>query len=110
MWARNAKSKKVNGITRITRDTYNTSNGFSKVGGWWEIRKLVWARDKGLCVPCRRKGLTIKGKEVHHIVALSRGGTTTMANLMTVCEFCHDKRHPGNHDLAAYRKSKSRSK
>jgi len=95
MWQRKASvNKSASGVSRIRRDTYATVNGFSKKNAWWEIRAKVWKRDRGLCVDCARRGLVIKGKDCHHIIALSRGGTTTMPNLVTLCETCHDRRHP----------------
>lgn len=95
MWKRHATFKRsASGVTKIRRDTYNTVNGFSKKNSWWEISAQVRKRDKGLCVPCARKlGLKVKGIEVHHIVPLSKGGKTTMANLILLCKDCHDRRH-----------------
>lgn len=95
MWQRRASvSKSASGVSRIRRDTYNTVNGFSKVGSWWTIRAEVWKRDKGKCVDCQRRGFATPAKEVHHIIALSRGGTTTKGNLICLCQQCHDRRHP----------------
>lgn len=94
MWKRNASAKTgASGVAKIRRDTYNTTNGFSKKGGWWEISAAVRKRDKGYCVICMASGKAVKGNEVHHITPLSRGGTTTLANLITICEDCHNKRH-----------------
>ena len=89
--ARMRRSK--TGIVRIKRDTYNTIHGRSVKSGWWELRRKVWLRDKGLCIQCLRKGRTVKGQDVHHIVSLTRGGTSTMGNLITLCEPCHKQRH-----------------
>lgn len=94
MWQRNAKSKRnAYGVATIRRATYNTQNGFSVKGGWWAISADVRKRDRGLCVPCARRGKRVPGKEVHHIVPLSRGGKTVMSNLMLICEACHNQRH-----------------
>lgn len=94
MWKRNASSTRNGyGVAKIKRDTYNTRNGFSVKNGWWEIRAAVMKRDKNCCVPCFKRKLVIKAVEVHHIIPLSRGGTTTMANLISVCKDCHDARH-----------------
>jgi 5-methylcytosine-specific restriction endonuclease McrA len=95
--------RSTSGVARIRRDTYNTNSGFSQKGGWWEINALVVKRSGGICeafVGGRR--CTNKGREVHHIVALSRGGKTTMANLIHVCEGCHQARH--NHLFRQNRK------
>lgn len=96
MWKAKTKSR-INGygVAKIKQHTYNSVSGMSaKSGaGWWEIRNKVWKRDGGMCVPCRRLGKLVEGKEVHHIIPLSKNGTTSMANLMTVCEVHHNKRH-----------------
>jgi 5-methylcytosine-specific restriction endonuclease McrA len=83
--------KSSSGTARIVRDSYSNAN--SKVQ-WWTIRKEVFTRDGGLCQAIKggRKCLT-KGTDVHHIIPLSRGGTTSKANLMTVCDDCHKDRH-----------------
>lgn len=94
--------RSATGVTKIKRDGYSTVNGFSKNNEWWAIRAAVVKRDGGKCVPCKRKGLAIKGSEVHHVLPLSKGGRTVMTNLMTVCQLCHERRHPGNHHLRDY--------
>lgn len=96
MWQRRVRAGKRNshGIASIRRDSYNSNNGFTQKDGWWEIRKKVWQRDGGRCrVLVNGKACGAIAKEVHHIVPLSRGGTTTMANLIAICERCHNSRH-----------------
>lgn len=66
------------------RDTYNSG----KKGGWYKIADLVRKRDNNKCVFCGAEA-----REVHHLIPLSRGGTTTMTNLVCVCKKCHEKRH-----------------
>lgn len=86
--------RKASGIRSIRVDNYNSNSGFSQKNGWWEINKLVVKRSGGICeayVGGRR--CMSKGREVHHIVPLSKGGTTTMANLVHLCQQCHDARH-----------------
>lgn len=100
MFLRRAPKVKKNalGVSRIRRDTYNTvTGGMSQKGGWWQISAEVRKRDNNRCVACFQKGIIKAGKEVHHIVPLSRGGTTTKANLITLCEDCHNKRHAHLH-------------
>lgn len=88
---------KVNGygVARIVRDSY--SNKTTKVD-WWAIRKEVFVRDGGKC-QVRRGGTKClrPGVDVHHIIPLSRGGTTTKSNLITTCRDCHDARHGHRH-------------
>ena len=67
------------GTARIVRDNYGPK--------WYTIRRLVALRDEH-CVECRAPG-----DHVHHIVPLSRGGTTTMANLVFLCVKCHQRKH-----------------
>ena len=56
---------------------------------WRRIRKVVIRRDNGLCQHCTRKGRTTIGREVHHIVRLSDGGTDDLDNLVLLCKECH---------------------
>ena len=96
MWQRRLGSRKRNshGVASIRRDSYNSVNGFTKKDGWWEIRAKVWKRDGGRCrVLIAGKPCNKAAQEVHHIVPLSRGGTTSMANLICICKECHNKRH-----------------
>jgi 5-methylcytosine-specific restriction endonuclease McrA len=96
MWARRVRSSRRNshGVASIRRDTYNTNSGMSIKAGWWPIRDKVWQRDGGRCQAIFNGVRCLKpGKEVHHIISLSDGGTTTMANLITLCLGCHDRRH-----------------
>lgn len=83
----------ANGVTKIKRDGYSTVNGFSVANAWWDINAAVLKRDNNQCVPCKRAGRLVRAQEVHHISKLGGGGRTTMANLMSVCKTCHDKRH-----------------
>lgn len=81
----------IGGVKRIIRDSY--SNKALKQN-WWDIRKRVNERDGGVCQmligsrPCGAKA-----NDIHHIIPLSRGGTTTFSNLIAVCKSCHEKRH-----------------
>lgn len=98
MWARRAARsprRNASGVARIKRDTYNSiGGGLTKKNGWWEINAKVVKRSGGKCEALLngfRCGA--KASEVHHIIALSRGGTTTMGNLIHLCMGCHDRRH-----------------
>jgi 5-methylcytosine-specific restriction protein A len=81
------------GVTRIVRDSYSNKNAGTS---WYEISKAVKVRDMYCCVSCKTPEKPKLGvyHEVHHIKPLSRGGTTTKANLITLCKACHDRRHP----------------
>lgn len=76
------------GSARIVRDTYGPD--------WWAIRAEVFKRDQRKCQErgpvggfCGKPGV-----DVHHVVPLQRGGTTTLGNLITLCAGCHQLRHP----------------
>jgi len=83
--------KRASGVTRIVRDSYG------KKGDWYSLCKDVKERDGHKCVFCGKpenaKANTYH--DVHHIIPLSKGGTTSKANLATTCDDCHAKR-PGH--------------
>jgi 5-methylcytosine-specific restriction endonuclease McrA len=78
-----------NGVSRIKRDSYGPQ--------WFTLAAEVRKRDNYTC--CHPGcGLKENPKEkiyhhVHHIVPLSRGGTSTKGNLITLCEKHHEQRH-----------------
>ena len=89
MFSRPRVKKRVSGSARIVRDSYSND----KVS-WWTIRKEVFLRDQKKCqVRVGGRICNAPGVDVHHIIPLSRGGTTTKANLITVCEDHHQARH-----------------
>ncbi len=49
-------------------------------------RFLVFQRDSYTCCICKEKGVKLV---VDHIFPISRGGTSTMTNLQTLCEPCN---------------------
>lgn len=75
------------GVTRIVRDSYGAS-----WGEWRTTASRIKERDGNKCSQC---GSTHR-LHVHHIRPLSRGGTTSDANMITLCEECHDKKHKHN--------------
>ena len=81
--------KSKSGTARIKREGYTTATT-----GWWTIRDEVFKRDDGKCQD-RSSGRKCgaPGTDVHHIIPLSRGGTTTKGNLITVCDDHHQDRH-----------------
>jgi len=62
--------------------------------GWYEIQNKVAKRSGGRC-EARINGERCGGKacDCHHIIPLSRGGTTTMGNVIHLCLGCHTRRH-----------------
>lgn len=65
---------------------------------WDRIRKVVMARDFGLCQPCRRRGLVTIATAVDHIISKakaktlrwSQARTDAESNLQAICQPCHD--------------------
>jgi hypothetical protein len=56
----------------------------------FEERKLkVAARDGNCCSCCHSTGVL----HLHHVQALSKGGTNHLENLKLLCERCHSKAH-----------------
>jgi ATP-dependent DNA helicase RecQ len=60
---------------------------------WSLIRRLVLARDGSRCQDCGAVGSS-GDLDVHHLVPRSSGGTDEPANLITLCDGCHGRRHP----------------
>jgi len=54
------------------------------------LRLACLMRDNFACQKCGKKETTL---EVHHIVWTSKGGLDSIHNLITLCEYCHDKLH-----------------
>ena len=74
-----------NGVSRIIRNSYNEQDK-----SWWSILRDVEKRDGKRCSDCGTTDLKI---ERHHIVPLSRGGTNSLRNIISLCERCHARRH-----------------
>lgn len=56
---------------------------------WDKLRKVIIARDKGLCQPCLRKGRLHPATHVDHILSKAKGGTDDPANLEAINAHCH---------------------
>ena len=50
-----------------------------------EVKRIVYARDGGLCVICHRPG-----DPNAHYIPRSHGGLGIEENVVTLCRFCHD--------------------
>ena len=46
-----------------------------------------------LCEQCEKDGRIVPAAEVHHILPVSKGGTHSRDNLMSLCRSCHNKIH-----------------
>lgn len=58
-----------------------------------EQKRRIRARDSYRCVCCLR-GFSHGELHVHHVIPLSRHGTNSDSNLVTLCHPCHNKQHP----------------
>ena len=56
---------------------------------WVRRRRLVLARDLGLCQPCARLDRPTNATEVDHIVPKEDGGSDRFDNLQSICDACH---------------------
>ncbi len=72
------------GVTKIRRSTYPDD--------WFDLSNKVKRRDNFACVICGSRD----GLQVHHIIPLTRNGTNSQANLITLCSKCHKRRHRDN--------------
>lgn len=79
---------------------------FYKSREWLELRAKVMQEHHNECVKCRARGKITKAQTVHHInhvkdrpdLALSQYTTDDngkrIANLIPLCNSCHNKEHP----------------
>ena len=72
---------------------------------WRTLSRSIKDRDGQKCRFCgKTRKETKDGRlEVHHIRALSKGGTDAASNLVTICSECHAKQ-PGHGHMARRRK------
>ena len=59
---------------------------------WKRIRDR-YITEHPLCEDCLEQDRIVPAAEVHHVVPLSRGGTSDTRNLRALCRSCHQKRH-----------------
>lgn len=50
-------------------------------------------KDNYTCQDCGRSGDEVVELHVHHITPASEGGSHNLNNLITLCDYCHKKRH-----------------
>jgi hypothetical protein len=68
---------------------------------WDERRELVSERDHYSCTRCGVSG----NHHLHHIRALSQGGTNRLDNIALLCESCHSEAHGGRQFRYEHRES-----
>lgn len=59
---------------------------------WEQLRKRILERDRHLCQPCERQGITRLATAVDHIKPKAQGGTDAESNLQAICDPCHDEK------------------
>lgn len=62
-------------------------------GRAWKRIRDRYAAAHPLCEVCLRENRLVPVQEVHHILPVSRGGTHSEDNLMSLCRSCHEKIH-----------------
>ena len=73
-----------------------------KTKQWENVRQYVIARDQGLCVECKKRGIIKPFKIIHHIVWLTDDNkhdwniAYNPNNLECLCNDCHEKIHKRN--------------
>jgi 5-methylcytosine-specific restriction endonuclease McrA len=70
--------------------------GFYTSGKWLRKKERVLKRDKHLCQDCKRYGRKTEAALVHHIKPFEEYPELGLdeENLISLCEACHNKRHP----------------
>jgi len=68
---------------------------FYQTKEWKNLRALKFAEANGLCENCKKLGKTTIGKEVHHIIPISKDWNRRYDkdNLILLCAECHREMH-----------------
>ena len=61
-------------------------------GSAWRKIRMIQLHDYPLCEDCKAAGYIVAAHEVHHRVALRKGGTNDPRNLASLCKLCHQRR------------------
>ena len=64
-----------------------------KYGRAWKRIRARYAAAHPLCEMCLAEGKLVPVEEIHHILPVSKGGTHSEDNLMSLCRSCHEKIH-----------------
>lgn len=72
------------------------ARAFYKSRAWVECRALALKRDHGICQDCLNERKVTKAQTVHHIKELRDHPelALTLDNLVSLCNACHNRRHP----------------
>lgn len=63
---------------------------------WLRKRAAVLRRDGYLCQDCKRYGRKTPATLVHHVIPFAEDAARALdeKNLVSLCEACHNRRHP----------------
>ena len=64
-----------------------------RYGSTWRKVRASYVREHPYCELCFSDGLMREVQEVHHKLPLSKGGTHSKSNLISLCKSCHAKIH-----------------
>jgi len=69
---------------------------FYKTARWKKKRGGILQRDGYMCTECYKYGRRIDATTVHHIKSIEQFPelALTDSNLVSLCEPCHNKKHP----------------
>lgn len=87
--------KNIKYYKQTTYERDSKYNKFYKSKEWKKIRQLVIIRDHSLCKDCLNNNTITPYHTVHHIVPIKEEWSKRLdvANLICLCESCHQKRH-----------------
>ncbi|MBU8800510.1 HNH endonuclease signature motif containing protein [Bacillus licheniformis] len=86
------------------------ARAFYKSTAWAKCRALVLKRDHHLCQDCLANKTITKAETVHHIKELREYPELALdaSNLVSLCNPCHNKRHPEKGQKSAKTERKQR--
>lgn len=78
----------MNRYDKKYKSFYNTEE-------WKNLRAWKFGQANGCCEMCKRKGMIIEGKQVHHIVPIEEDWSKRLDpdNLELLCIRCHNEVH-----------------
>lgn len=65
----------------------------SRYGRNWKLIRDKFLKAHPTCSECEKEGWISLADEVHHIVPLSKGGSNSPDNLVSLCHACHSRIH-----------------
>lgn len=80
---------------------------FYKSKAWKKKRESIMRRDGYMCQECKRYGRQTQAQQVHHIKHLDEYPELAFddLNLQSLCNACHNKKHPEKIKAASKKKS-----